>query len=595
MSLTKVTTMKAMPTRMPLDERSFEQLLAAAYLAQQRRQPHVIAASDSSAKSYPAMSEAERLTAIAEAHTIVHGTKLHVQQTLQLVTERALRITGGSGAAIWLLRGPNAVCQSACGVLTTSAGQQISVEGSRLTPCLRDGAVVRCEDAMADPRARYDALPGVAEGSVVAVPVHYEGQVQGALEVTFASARGFEEADVRTCQILSGLVSETVAIAAGQERKTILDSERATLLQALDQLQPHLSKLLSGNPASPPAQENAPLPEPPVAAARTGPTPGVARLGKYLMAQLQEQESDATAGHRSKGDGTTLSLPREVQTALNFSVASNRPAVKPSRQHEELQDVDYDLEVESHNVESHNNDLMGPRDKSLNSDPARRFEVEPYQTHPYDDQPFSDLQPEHSESTQLTIQEHNWHGTDLLSGDLLSDDLLSDDLLGNDLHGKADLVLQDEALGEKTLLEGPAKATTFLKSHWADVCLATAALLLAASLTWAFWPQPKRFANATDPSSLKSANPTASDTPPPAEPQLTAFEQFLVSMGLAEAPSPAATYTGTPTTKVWVDTHNALYYCPGAEPYGNTPKGMYLTQHDAQVDNYQPARGQPCD
>jgi len=67
-------------------------------------------------------------------------------------------------------------------------------------------------------------------------------------------AWGFEDADVRTCQILSGLVSETVALAAGQEQMNILHSERATLLDALDRLQPHLSKLFNNASVSEPAQ-----------------------------------------------------------------------------------------------------------------------------------------------------------------------------------------------------------------------------------------------------------------------------------------------------------------------------------------------------
>jgi len=60
----------------------------------------------------------------------------------------------------------------------------------------------------------------------------------------------------------------------------------------------------------------------------------------------------------------------------------------------------------------------------------------------------------------------------------------------------------------------------------------------------------------------------------PAEPKLSAFEELLVSMGLAEAPPPPVAYTGTPGTRVWVDINNALYYCPGAEPYGNS-KGKF--------------------
>ena len=78
---------------------------------------------------------------------------------------------------------------------------------------------------------------------------------------------------------------------------------------------------------------------------------------------------------------------------------------------------------------------------------------------------------------------------------------------------------------------------------------------------------------------------------------LSAFEQMLVSMGLAEAPAPIAPapQPGNPNTKVWVDVHTALYYCPGADLYGKTADGKYTTQLDAQRDNFQPSTLKACD
>ena len=135
-----------------------------------------------------------------------------------------------------------------------------------------------------------------------------------------------------------------------------------------------------------------------------------------------------------------------------------------------------------------------------------------------------------------------------------------------------------------------SEARTFWRAHGANFCLAASALLFAATLIWAAWPHPHR-APAVAAAALNPADPSA----PQAAPKLSAFEELLVSMGLAEAPAPPMTYTGTPGIKVWVDQHNALYYCPGAEPYGTTPKGKFMTQHDAQYEQFQPARGQPCD
>ena len=78
--------------------------------------------------------------------------------------------------------------------------------------------------------------------------------------------------------------------------------------------------------------------------------------------------------------------------------------------------------------------------------------------------------------------------------------------------------------------------------------------------------------------------------------QLTPWERVLVAVGIAEAPTSEAEvhYSGDPNIKVWVDTQAALYYCPGDELYGKSPGGHYTTQHDAQLDRFEPALRRAC-
>jgi len=90
---------------------------------------------------------------------------------------------------------------------------------------------------------------------------------------------------------------------------------------------------------------------------------------------------------------------------------------------------------------------------------------------------------------------------------------------------------------------------------------------------------------ATQPSPQSMAQPR----------QLSAFEQILVSVGLAEPPPAPDVYHGNPDTKVWVDVRTALYYCPGADLYGKTEGGKTTSQLDAQRDNFQPSTRKPCD
>jgi hypothetical protein len=76
--------------------------------------------------------------------------------------------------------------------------------------------------------------------------------------------------------------------------------------------------------------------------------------------------------------------------------------------------------------------------------------------------------------------------------------------------------------------------------------------------------------------------------------KLRPWERMLVAMGIAEAPAPVQHFPGDPNIKVWVDTHTALYYCPGDELYGKSADGHFSTQHEAQSDRFKPAERRVC-
>ena len=69
---------------------------------------------------------------------------------------------------------------------------------------------------------------------------------------------------------------------------------------------------------------------------------------------------------------------------------------------------------------------------------------------------------------------------------------------------------------------------------------------------------------------------------------------MLIQLGIAEAPDPVPD-KGNPGVQVWVDSHTALYYCPGADLYGKTEKGRFTTQREAQLDQFEPAYRKACD
>ncbi len=107
-----------------------------------------------------------------------------------------------------------------------------------------------------------------------------------------------------------------------------------------------------------------------------------------------------------------------------------------------------------------------------------------------------------------------------------------------------------------------------LRSRRADLYLGAAVLIAVVALVW----------------------PADS----PQRPSLRPWERMLVAIGIAEAPEPVVHYRGDPTLKVWVDTHTALYYCPGDELYGKSPDGHFSTQREAQTDRFEPAERSAC-
>ena len=51
---------------------------------------------------------------------------------------------------------------------------------------------------------------------------------------------------------------------------------------------------------------------------------------------------------------------------------------------------------------------------------------------------------------------------------------------------------------------------------------------------------------------------------------------------------------GNPAVRVWVNTASGVYHCPGTRWYGNTKRGEYMTQQEAQKKGTRPAYGKVC-
>jgi ribosomal protein L40E len=155
-------------------------------------------------------------------------------------------------------------------------------------------------------------------------------------------------------------------------------------------------------------------------------------------------------------------------------------------------------------------------------------------------------------------------GDDSGSHDLSSGDLSLD---GSSSAGTA---VDSTATSSSSLLKQLADLRVTLRFRRADLYLGAAVFLAVLALLWPAAGTPQRAA-------------------------LSPWERALITLGIAEAPAPVVHLQGDPGVEVWVDSHTALYYCPGEEPYGKTPNGRLTSQHDAQMDRFEPANRSACE
>jgi hypothetical protein len=72
----------------------------------------------------------------------------------------------------------------------------------------------------------------------------------------------------------------------------------------------------------------------------------------------------------------------------------------------------------------------------------------------------------------------------------------------------------------------------------------------------------------------------------------TSTEQIATTVAVVSGAHQAD--QGNPDVKVWVNTASGVYHCPGTRWYGNTKRGEYMTQAEAQKKGYRPAYGKVC-
>lgn len=506
------------------------------------------------------------LAQIIEIQHQIQSRRLDLNQAIALIAESVASITRAGGAAIGLLHDGKIRYQATCGLMTPAPGSEISPEKSLSAICLRNGQIVRCEDVDTDSALDVQQCRRRAIQSIVAVPVYQAGSIAGALELYFAGKHAFSEQDVHTGQLMAGLVTEALARSDELTWKESLASERSMVLEALQKLKPDLDRSVGASFRELGAEG---LPT-----KRSTLTFPCRKCGHELVGA---EQFCGNCGSPRSGEYEPQSIPGKLAPDSHRQQAQQQDTVTALAHHLVKGQLSARATFDENQPERPLADSIEEElPEALNAHGPRITEVPPSAE-------FG--KPLAGAASQGVADPSLAPSAEASEGDEASS---SDSILANPKPASA----WTSAASARQFLEqlAPTRPSAAMARFWhsrrGDVYLAVAVILVACVIRWGIWSNHPVSATA-------SPAAAAAHRKPAPDADLSPFDRVLIRLGLAEAPEPPE-YKGNPETQVWVDLHTALYYCPGADLYGKTPKGKFTTQRDAQLDQFEPAYQKAC-
>lgn len=539
-----------------LDESSFQQLLAAAFVVQQHN--------DGLRSRDPAQATSGVLTEIAEIQSLVRSGNLDLHAAAVLTAERLRKITRADGVCIELFSGPGFECLAECGsTITASVAARSLIAMERL----KQGEPFQSNDTKNDIRLASSLTREPIIRTLIAAPIPSLGGFAGFIEVHWENPNACQEGDARACSLMAGLMSGILERSARVHGKEVRERERneasAKLAHFPAEPSPNAHDFtrrdssISDNTSEPDLE-----PSVHAAAEVRRPPQNVTANQPQIEAEIEDLPSQCrVCGRPFRSDEAfcgTCSMPRVAGVRsenLQGKWASlwymQQARAGQTREQSSLMEQKTP-EIQQTAKSLPNAPLFPP---APNEAPALTEATPPKSAARL--WPLPDTQPEPNSATS-----HN-----------------------NALEREPRKNISDPSQLPSTQIDhhsvaSPADSQPEVLQHmWNAVWLrmrrrsltwaVTAISLVLLLLVLAVWPSSKY-------------------------PQLTWFQSVLVQLGLADVPTHPSAPVGNPAAQVWVDVHTGLYYCEGTDLFGKTPGGYLAIQREAQEDQFEPAARTTC-
>ncbi len=110
------------------------------------------------------------------------------------ITDRALHLTGASGAALAFQTDGKMICRGRAGEISPPLAAPVNANQGLTGECITTGSLVLCEDMANDPRVDPEIGRAFGIGSLLAAPIKLDSRVVGLLELFFSQPQHFSGA-----------------------------------------------------------------------------------------------------------------------------------------------------------------------------------------------------------------------------------------------------------------------------------------------------------------------------------------------------------------------------------------------------------------
>lgn len=141
----------------------------------------------------------------------IESSDLAIDLILHDIAERAVQVTGASGAAIAIEREGALVCRAAAGTTAPDLGVKINVESGLTGACVRERTLQWCSDTERDSRVDAEASRMLGVRSIVVLPLLITNRLVGVFEIFSAQPDSFRDRDVKALQEMARWVQDAVA------------------------------------------------------------------------------------------------------------------------------------------------------------------------------------------------------------------------------------------------------------------------------------------------------------------------------------------------------------------------------------------------